>query len=826
MPSLLKKSLTFKALGLASLGLICLLIIGLLVFAERTLEKTLTLAGWPDSTIHHIAWSPSGTVLTNVNLPRLGLQVDKVTLYASPAALTKGRLDKIVVEGFEYKPPTSGTEKDVTFNLTETLRGLDLHFAEGVFGNGRIHLGALPVLLVSAEVFERSDDYQAIFKITTTPDQSALTLDAAGSVTFDTLTGLAKGQIDINSGQITLPQATLRRLGGWVNIETTADSALPLINAQLAAGAAEIAKIPFTDLSLSMSGDAARLQALLDAELAQSDGKGRVEIEANVTRNDATEVAELRLDINLPDLQKLNVAGLGGYLSVKGNGTLAKPTAEAYSDVAAYQQLVGQLSLAAKDLSAGASFRKLNAEADLAVSYDPAAKAIILDNNKQPLNMALTVADQPWQIDMPVLVASYKPDTKTLNVQLDKAQAQIPQVSFGNLALNIEAVLYPYPVASGTISVAEIVSTAKPAAFTPLKLAAELSALSSQPSTTGFAMTVTGQLGALMVKARGLHNSQENSGQLRARLEPLQLVQGVTTLDAFFPVSEKYLSDVYGGFGAWAALNWQRKNDAWTLTSKGQIKLENVAGAYAGDFPFTGLNSVLAFDSLTPPAFSKQQVAVGAFTAGLPLANGLLTLSLKNGHELTLHDGRMDMAGGKIIVAPFALDLNKPTGRITLGAGGLDLEKLFAVAPMEGLSASGEVDGTLPLTLTADGIVLDNGVLQSTGPGVLKYAPLQLPSFLKDDTNTHIVTLRTALANFQFSNLRMGLSGNLVGDQTVTLTIEGKNPDLYGGHPVKLNLNVEGPLQNILRYAPGNSTIPDTIEQQLEQFEENNALPE
>ena len=51
-----------------------------------------------------------------------------------------------------------------------------------------------------------------------------------------------------------------------------------------------------------------------------------------------------------------------------------------------------------------------------------------------------------------------------------------------------------------------------------------------------------------------------------------------------------------------------------------------------------------------------------------------------------------------------------------------------------------------------------------------------------------------ALENFQYEELSGTLNYQSDGTYLVTVRLEGKNPDLYGGHPVLFNLNINGSL--------------------------------
>ena len=165
------------------------------------------------------------------------------------------------------------------------------------------------------------------------------------------------------------------------------------------------------------------------------------------------------------------------------------------------------------------------------------------------------------------------------------------------------------------------------------------------------------------------------------------------------------------------------------------------------------------------------------------------------------------------------MPLDTMTTTVTLTANKLDLQQLFAIAPLDGLTAEGSVNGTLPLTINNGAFLLTNGVLQSGGPGKIRYNPQNPPAFLQNQTSQQIVDLKAALAAFDFDSLRMTIDGELGKSQKISLQISGKNPLFYSGHAVNFNLNVEGPIENIIRYNPGSNRIPEGIRKQLEDFE-------
>lgn len=113
----------------------------------------------------------------------------------------------------------------------------------------------------------------------------------------------------------------------------------------------------------------------------------------------------------------------------------------------------------------------------------------------------------------------------------------------------------------------------------------------------------------------------------------------------------------------------------------------------------------------------------------------------------------------------------------------INLEKLLAYADIDGLEGTGFVDIVLPVGSDQTGIHIQNGTFGSTGPGRLAYIKAGLA-----DGN---IGLR-ALENFQYQKLSGTFNYQSDGAYQITVRLEGMNPDLYGGHAVVFNLNING----------------------------------
>jgi hypothetical protein len=379
-------------------------------------------------------------------------------------------------------------------------------------------------------------------------------------------------------------------------------------------------------------------------------------------------------------------------------------------------------------------------------------------------------------------------------------------------------------VLDGKLNIGELahMTIAQQQFFLPVRLALEFQPQENADTTTSISGSVTEKNGKLTAKIKGSHDTAADKGELSIGMPPTTLTQNVTSLATLFPVSQKYLQDGYGVVGLSADIAWGKESGKWVTESRGQLYLKDFSCTVHGTV-LNGINTVMDLDSLFPLTLTKQQVAVGALNVGLPLTNGITVISYAKGGEFSLHSASWMLAKGQVISSPFKMSLVDMSTDVTLTASGMDLADLFQIAPMEGLDATGTVNGTLPLQIRNGAFTLVDGKLETQGGGTIKYSPSKLPSFLANAKQQQLIDLKTALTNFNYDSLSMTMNGQLGQSQKVTLHVQGKNPLFYSGHPVDFNLNLEGPLENVLRYAPGGSKIPDSIKQQLEAYEASHA---
>ena len=226
---------------------------------------------------------------------------------------------------------------------------------------------------------------------------------------------------------------------------------------------------------------------------------------------------------------------------------------------------------------------------------------------------------------------------------------------------------------------------------------------------------------------------------------------------------------------------------------------------------------MIALDQLAPPSTPPgQQLAIGLVDIGLPLTDGLLTFDLEPG-QLVVEQLRWQFAEGRIRAAPFTIGSEGMQFSTTLTAERLQLDEIFALAQLDGLTGEGTMHGTLPITVAGSEAIVEGGELVSDRPGWVRYRPDQAPAALQAG-GENVNLLLQALENFRYEELRLTIDGRTDGEMDVGLHIKGANPDLYDGYPIEFNLNLEGALADVLRAGLAGYQIPERIREQMQGF--------
>ncbi|MDD2723581.1 MAG: YdbH domain-containing protein [Methylovulum sp.] len=192
---------------------------------------------------------------------------------------------------------------------------------------------------------------------------------------------------------------------------------------------------------------------------------------------------------------------------------------------------------------------------------------------------------------------------------------------------------------------------------------------------------------------------------------------------------------------------------------------------------------------------ASRSVALFADVPSLAIGKGMTARNLiakvrYSGHELTVEQGMLSIYDGLVEVLPATVNVGQRPVLLTLRVRNVDLSQLLSSLHYKDLTATGTVNGELPLKLGVDSIELLAGSLNGTRPGVLRY---QGP--VADKENLAFRALR----NLEYHSLQAKVNYRPNGDYHLGLRMEGGNPEVLSGHPLAFNLNLSGHLPELLQ---------------------------
>jgi hypothetical protein len=294
---------------------------------------------------------------------------------------------------------------------------------------------------------------------------------------------------------------------------------------------------------------------------------------------------------------------------------------------------------------------------------------------------------------------------------------------------------------------------------------------------------------ALRVEVAGEHDLAAGSGEARVAIEPLRFAQGgLQPADLWPPAAaaSRVVGDVeVSGLARWSP---------GALDTPFDVAVRGL-GFAVGEIAVEGLDAKLHLERLWPPVTAAhQRVSVARVEAGAPLERGVLVFGLDAAGRLAIDELGFELLGGSVRTRG-ALSPRDRTHRLSWRVD-LDLARLLEALAIEGLAGEGRVAGEVPVEVRGQVAQIREGRLAATGPGWIRYRPAAGHSPLPQVQGVDL--LESVLKNFRFETLEATVNGDM-DDVALALRLRGANPDVYGGHPIEFNLNLEYPPRAFLR---------------------------
>ncbi|MFQ3176643.1 MAG: hypothetical protein ACJAYB_001641 [Psychromonas sp.] len=179
----------------------------------------------------------------------------------------------------------------------------------------------------------------------------------------------------------------------------------------------------------------------------------------------------------------------------------------------------------------------------------------------------------------------------------------------------------------------------------------------------------------------------------------------------------------------------------------------------------------------------KQQLMADNLFVGVPIQ--AIQIDAHSSAGITvIDDFNAGLLGGKVTIENLKL---QPQSSASINLSGLSLSEIIKYSAYPAISASGLLDGVLPLTLTFQGIDIDQGLFFARAPGGYIKVPQDDVVKKMSSTQPALAFTLQLLSNFQFDTLRGRIGYTAEGEMDINAEIHGINPDLSGVQPVKFN---------------------------------------
>lgn len=292
----------------------------------------------------------------------------------------------------------------------------------------------------------------------------------------------------------------------------------------------------------------------------------------------------------------------------------------------------------------------------------------------------------------------------------------------------------------------------------------------------------------------GTHNIKQNVGSVFLNFSALEFKKGGVQPSDLITGVERGLIFT-GGITPELFVNWGQEG----VKSRGKFTF-NELGVKAEDFDLLGISGKIEVDELQPLLISlPQEITAKKVTSAVIVDHPTLVFRVgsKNGNPVLYVDRlALEIAGGQALIENAVLDAGANRNQLEIQFLNLDLEKVMAFTEAEAVTASGILNGQIPVVFEDDKVFVERGVLETKGPGILQLKSDQARQALVgggDQTKL----LFDILENFQYSELAIKIKKQASGEDTVALHTKGANPDVENSRPIVLNINLSTNLDRI-----------------------------
>lgn len=242
------------------------------------------------------------------------------------------------------------------------------------------------------------------------------------------------------------------------------------------------------------------------------------------------------------------------------------------------------------------------------------------------------------------------------------------------------------------------------------------------------------------------------------------------------------------------------------LVATAQLQLrEGQARHAATGVAIEGIEADLEFTDLDHFRSKPGAVRVAKLTSGgLTLTDLAADIEFAGWDRVVVHRSAFSTLGGKVKTEPFRLVPSQRELAATLLLDGIDVEQVLALTEDLPGRATGRVDGRLPIRVDDGGLRLGTGWLELK-KGVHAELQLNAQGMLtrgidpRSPTFTVMQKIESGLLRLRLGEMRLEVRPpDAPPGRSATLRLAGEPADPEVKAPVKLDLNVNGPIEALL----------------------------
>ena len=352
----------------------------------------------------------------------------------------------------------------------------------------------------------------------------------------------------------------------------------------------------------------------------------------------------------------------------------------------------------------------------------------------------------------------------------------------------------------------------------------DLTSLDFKQAQLSTAMSLSGLADSLDLTLLAQHNfSNLQQGSAQLYLKNLKLDWQKMGLIKMAELTQAQL--LAGSISAQGWVQWQQYQEdifddtsiAWRWQPDLMLRIDDMSGTYQELTTWEDIDIQLA---IRRPFYTDfridSQVSALSINPGINIANVLArsTATIQADFSqalIVIEEVHTDVLGGRINVPLIRFDTSQEVNAFGIEIEGLQVAQIAALEAGSGITASGELDGVLPIILLPTGPQIPAGSLYARAPGgIVQFRGATANNLKESDPSVSLAM--QVLDDFRYDKLQTDITYQPNGELNLGLQFQGHNPTFFDGQATHFNLNLEYNLLDLLE----SLRISNDIVQKLE----------